>query len=311
MSSYIGRFAPSPTGPLHFGSLIAATASYLQARHHGGSWLLRIEDLDPPREVPGASDHILASLHTLGFIWDGPVLYQSRRHDIYQQALETLIAAGWVYPCACTRAEIADSNVGGLRGAIYPGTCRQGLAPGRSARALRVRCDGTAIEFVDGVQGAQQQRLADEIGDFIVRRADGLFSYQLAVVVDDALQGVTEVVRGADLLDSTPRQIHMQNLLKLPTPRYLHLPAAVNAHGEKLSKQTGAPPLALDQPSALLCAALAFLGQQPSATLRDASLEACWQWAIAHWDMTRIPRAPQRTADVGCADFGYHDFIHT
>lgn len=310
MSAYVGRFAPSPTGPLHFGSLIAATASYLQARQHGGRWLLRIEDLDPPREMPGAGELILASLRSLGFVWDGELVYQSRRQHIYQQFLDRLIEAGHVYPCACTRAEIADSNLGGPRGPVYPGTCREGLAPGRRARALRVRSDGAAIDFIDAVQGVQCQHLAREVGDFVVRRADGLFSYQLAVVIDDALQGVTEVVRGADLLDSTARQIHLQNLFKLPTPAYLHLPVAVNHRGEKLSKQMGAPPLRLDRPAALLCAALAFLGQRPPPRLREAGIAACWQWAIAHWDPGKIPPFAAAGADVGCFDFGYHDFIH-
>lgn len=309
MSLYVGRFAPSPTGPLHFGSLIAATASYLQARHHGGRWLLRIEDLDPPREMPGASELILTSLRSLGFVWDGEVVYQSRRLNIYQQSLDTLVEAGHVYPCACTRAEIADSNLGGPRGAVYPGTCRAGLAPGRRARALRVRSDGATIEFVDIVQGTQRQHLASEVGDFVVRRADGLFSYQLAVVADDAQQGITEVVRGADLLDSTVRQIHLQHLLGLPTPTYLHLPVVVNNCGEKLSKQTGAAPLPTDRPAALLHAALVFLGQQPPVALRAAGVAACWQWAIAHWDVGRIPRVAPPDADVGCEDFGYHGFI--
>ena len=235
---YVGRFAPSPTGPLHFGSLVAALASWLDARAAEGRWLVRIEDLDPPRAVPGAADEILRTLDRLGLGWDGPVLYQSRRSASYEAALESLDT----YWCGCTRREIADSSIGrATDGAqIYPGTCRTGLAPGKTPRALRLRTGGEEIAFTDRVQGPQRQILEREIGDFVLLRADGQFAYQLAVVVDDAEQGVTDVVRGADLLDSTPRQIFLQRLLGYPMPRYLHVPAAVNQAGEKLSKQTGA-----------------------------------------------------------------------
>ena len=297
MDHYIGRFAPSPTGPLHFGSLLAATASYLQARHLGGLWLLRIEDLDPPREVPGATAEILSTLDTYGFAWDGAVLYQSRRQEIYQSALDKLTAAGRVYPCGCTRSEIADSHLEGPHGPVYPGTCRNGLPPGRAPRALRVRSAGPAIDFVDAMHGPRHHQLETEAGDFVVRRADGFFAYQLAVVIDDALQGVTEVVRGSDLLDSTPRQIHLQRLLGLATPSYLHVPVAVNARGEKLSKQTGARSISRDRPTETLCSVLQFLGQQPPSALGDADLDALWQWAIEHWDVARLPRSRQLTVD--------------
>lgn len=307
MASYIGRFAPSPTGPLHVGSLIAATASYLQARSLLGTWLLRIEDLDPPREMPDASNEILRTLEAYGFTWDGAVLYQSRRHAIYQAVLERLTAAGLVYPCACTRSEIADSTLEGPHGPIYPGTCRDGLPSGRAPRALRVRSAGAGIDYVDALLGPQHHDLETEAGDFVVRRADGLTAYQLAVVIDDALQGVTQVVRGSDLLDSTPRQIHLQRLLGLPTPDYLHVPVAVNARGEKLSKQTGAAPVAQDRPAMTLVAVLKFLGQRPPAELCDANLDALWQWAISHWDAARLPRVRKLTVYAGGENFGYHD----
>ena len=263
---YAGRFAPSPSGPLHFGSLVAALASWLDARAARGRWLVRIEDLDAPRTQPGAADEILRTLDRLGLHWDGEVLYQSRRTDLYRDALERL--RHQTYWCSCSRREIADSSLGlAADGAqIYPGTCRGGAAPGKKPRALRVRAAG-ALEFVDRVQGRQAQILERDVGDFVLARADGQFAYQLAVVVDDAAQGITDVVRGADLLDSTPRQIYLQQLLGYPTPRYLHVPAAVNAAGEKLSKQTGASPVGGRQD---LRRALAFLNQPETDDLAQA-----------------------------------------
>ncbi len=289
-NTYRGRFAPSPTGPLHFGSLVAAVGSFLSARSRGGQWLVRIEDLDAPRQVPGAADRILRTLEAFGMAWDGPVMYQSTRKEAYEAALQRLRSQGAVYACGCTRREIADSSIGGPVAAIYPGTCRRGLAPGRLPRALRVRVDGPAVAFEDRVQGRLSHFLGSESGDFVVRRADGLFAYQLAVVVDDGEQGITEVVRGADLLDSTPRQIHLQRLLGLPTPQYLHLPVAVDAGGEKLSKQTRAAPLGSARPVPLLAGALAFLGQRPPAELAGAEVDEFWRWAVAHWRAGRIPR---------------------
>jgi len=285
---YRGRFAPSPTGPLHFGSLIAAVGSYLDARHHGGEWLLRIEDIDPPREVPGAADAILRTLDEFGMHWDGPVVYQSRRDSLYASALDELAHKGYLFGCACTRKEIADSAIRSEAGLVSPGTCRDGLPPGRHARALRVRTEQRRIELVDRLQGKLQQQLDREVGDFIIRRADGLVAYQLAVVVDDAEQQVTHVVRGADLLDSTPRQLYLQQLLGLPTPSYLHLPVAVDAATEKLSKQTFARDIFACKDSAALLDVLTFLNQQLPASPRDASREELWQWAIAHWDPGRI-----------------------
>ena len=278
---YTGRFAPSPTGELHLGSLVAALASWLDARAAGGRWLLRIEDLDRPRELPGAADAILRQLSALGLDWDGEVVKQSRRGDAYRRALERL--AGATYWCACTRSEIEDSVLAPDGARIYPGTCRNGIAAGKTPRALRVRTDATAIRFNDRVQGECTQRVEKEVGDFVLLRADGLHAYQLAVVVDDAEQGVTDVVRGADLLDSTARQIHLQRLLGYAQPRYLHVPVAVTAQGEKLSKKTGAAAVGpRDIPRAL-----AFLGQSPPGDLAPGEALA---WALAHWDPANIPK---------------------
>ena len=273
---YVGRFAPSPTGPLHFGSLVAALASWLDARAAGGRWLVRLEDLDTPRTQPGAADSILRTLEALGLGWDGPVLYQSQRTERYQMAAQAL--SRHTYWCGCTRREIADSSLGiAADGAqIYPGTCRSGLAPKKSQRALRLGTTNQEISFIDRIQGQQRQNLERDIGDFVLLRADGQFAYQLAVVVDDAEQGVTDVVRGADLLDSTPRQIYLQRLLGYSTPRYLHVPAALNAAGEKLSKQTGAKAVQADQ----LRRALLFLGQPETEDLAEA---------VRNWNPALVP----------------------
>jgi len=315
MDPYCGRFAPSPTGPLHFGSLIAAVGSYLEAKSRGGTWLLRMEDLDRPREQAGAADAILRTLESCGMGWDGSIRYQSQRSAAYRAALERLEAQGLAYACGCSRKEIADSHqtFAPLRGAhdaplarasgrgaggegspdgalVYPGTCRTGLAPGKASRATRLRVGDSVVEFEDTLQGTVRQDLAAEVGDFVLLRADGFYAYQLAVVIDDADQGITHVVRGADLLASTPRQILLQRLLDLPTPRYLHLPAAVNAAGEKLSKQTRAPAVDARDPVPALTQVMEFLGQSPPAQLGRASLVEFWDWALAHWDARRIPR---------------------
>lgn len=286
---YRGRFAPSPTGLLHFGSLVAAVGSYLEAKKHQGLWLLRMEDLDPPRAMSGAAETIPRVLEAYGFEWDGEILYQSQRSDRYETALARLRESGHLYPCACSRKEIADSAMHGLEGPIYPGACRNGLH-GREARAWRLRTTMETVSFTDAVQGQQTQMLERDLGDFILKRADGLYAYQLAVVVDDAAQGVTHVVRGADLLDSTPRQIWLQRLLGLPTPHYAHLPVVVNAHGEKLSKQTLAQPLGTAQPALALWEALVFLSQQPPTELRS-DLASLWQWAKAHWQLDAVPKS--------------------
>ncbi|MCL4745019.1 MAG: tRNA glutamyl-Q(34) synthetase GluQRS, partial [Burkholderiaceae bacterium] len=244
--SYVGRFAPSPTGALHAGSLVAALGSFLDARAHAGRWLLRIEDLDPPREVPGATASIRDALNALGFTHDAEVIVQSARGEHYQRAFEQLLARGQVYPCACSRREIADSltrvgvPIDRHRETVYPGTCREGLAAGRVARAWRIRVGDARVAWRDRDGTRRVCYLGDEVGDFVLRRADGLWAYQLAVVVDDALQQVSDVVRGEDLRESTARQIFLQHKLGFPTPNYLHLPLVAGANGEKLSKQNGA-----------------------------------------------------------------------
>jgi glutamyl-Q tRNA(Asp) synthetase len=291
MAHYRGRFAPSPTGPLHFGSLVAAAGSFLEARTRGGAWLVRMEDLDPPRVVPGAADDILLALRACGMEWDGTIVHQSTRHDAYHGALHRLRDKGLVYPCACSRREIADSAVAGIEGPVYPGTCRTGLAPGKAARALRISTRGAAAAFDDALQGRLAHDLERESGDFVLYRADDVYAYQLAVVVDDAEQGITDVVRGADLLASTPRQLYLQQLLGFPRPRYAHLPVAVNAAGEKLSKQTFAAPLDAANPLPSLVAALAFLGQQPPPELARGTIRQLWEWALANWRLERVPRA--------------------
>lgn len=288
--AYRGRFAPSPTGPLHFGSLVAALGSCLEARARGGEWLLRIEDVDEPRCPRATADDILRTLEACGFAWDGDVLWQSRRKERYRELLESLNGMGRVYPCACTRRELADSQLAPDGAHVYPGTCREGLPPGRPARAWRLRVDDISVGFDDFIQGRVEQRLARDVGDFVLLRADGYFAYQLAVVADDADQGITHVVRGADLLDSTARQIFLQHCLGVPTPAYAHLPVVVNAQGEKLSKQTLAPAIDAVSPAPTLCAALRFLGQSPPAELERAPVAELWTWARAHWDMARVPR---------------------
>ncbi len=294
---YRGRFAPSPTGPLHFGSLIAAVASRLEATVHDGHWHLRMEDVDAPRCSQVFADAILRGLTTFGFEWDGPVVWQHDRIEAYESALERLRQRQSIFPCACTRRELADSEIYGLAqdgAALYPGTCRHGLPPGKQARAWRLRVGDAVVEFVDAVQGRVESMLAVDVGDFVLRRADNLFAYQLAVVVDDADAGITHVVRGADLLHSTPRQIFLQRCLGLTTPAYAHVPVAVNAGGEKLSKQTGAAALNLMRPGEELVEALRFLGQEPPKHLSAASVAEIWQWAGVHWSLDKVPRLVTR-----------------
>lgn len=298
--AYVGRFAPSPTGPLHFGSLVAALASYADARASRGQWLLRIEDLDPPREHPGAAESFQRVLEHYGFAWDGPVMLQSGRNAAYEAAMGQLLDAGKVFPCACSRQalESAPTGIGGER--VYPGTCRAGLPAGVVPRAWRLRVDTEPVSFVDRLQGPQQQVLERDVGDFVLKRADGFWAYQLAVVVDDAAQGVTDVVRGADLLASTPRQIWLQRQLGLPTPRYLHVPVAIDREGEKLSKQTRASPLPMTDPVPALVDAWRFLGQE-FAGEQFADAREFWDWAISRWDTRRLPPVAMLTARAGKA----------
>ena len=289
-TGYRGRFAPSPTGPLHLGSLIAAGGSWLEAKTRGGEWLVRVEDLDAPRVAPGAVDDILRALEACGMQWDGTIVRQGARGDAYHAALHRLREKGLVYPCACSRRDIADSAAAGIEGPVYPGTCRAGLAPGRAARALRIDTRGTQVRFEDAIQGSVAHDVEKDFGDFVLYRADDVYAYQLAVVVDDAEQGITDVVRGADLLASTPRQIYLQQRLGLPQPRYVHLPVAVDAAGEKLSKQTFAAPVDASRPQPALVSALEFLGQQPPRELARGAVSELWDWALRNWRLARVPR---------------------
>ena len=289
MESYRGRFAPTPSGPLHFGSLVAAVGSYLEARCHGGDWLVRIDDLDPPRTVPGAAEAILRTLEACGLTWDGTVAWQSRRSAAYHAALHRLRQDHLLYPCACSRRDIADAAIAGAEGAVYPGTCRNGLVAQRRARALRLDTRGRIITFDDAIQGRVTRDIAAEIGDFVLYRADRVFAYHLATVVDDAEQGITHVVRGADLLTSTPRQILLQRMLALPTPAYAHLPVAVDTQGAKLSKQTLAAPVEARDPLPALVRVLRFLGHPPPDAAAGG-LGDLWRWALSEWRIERVPR---------------------
>ena len=284
---YRGRFAPSPTGPLHFGSLVAALASYCDARAAGGEWLVRIEDVDEPRSRDDAAGGILATLEAYGFEWDREVVRQSDRRALYEAALERLIEDGGAYACSCTRKDLEAAPLSAWGERVYPGTCRAGAAAGRDARAWRVCVTAEPIGFRDRLRGWQEQRLEAEVGDFIVKRADGMFAYQLAVVVDDAAQGITHVVRGADLLASTPRQIWLQRRLGLATPIYLHHPVAILPSGEKLSKQTGAAALPAD-PLPALHRAWHFLSQ-PDFAAAPASTAEFWRWALERWSPAMLP----------------------
>jgi len=289
---YRGRFAPSPTGLLHFGSLLAALGSYLQARSQQGEWLLRIEDLDTPRVVPGAADQILRTLERFGFEWDGPVVRQSDRTELYQYACTELDALGLLYPCSCSRQELAtrqrardtDEN----EEPFYPGTCRNGPRRGDLPLALRFRAADRPIQFVDGLQGPCTHNVAREVGDFVVRRRDGLYAYQLAVVVDDAEQKITEIVRGCDLLSNTPRQMLLQEALGLSHPQYLHLPLLVEPDGSKLAKSRRSVPVTGSDAAMQLHAVLSWLGQQPPAELAHGAPWEVLRWAKERWDLAPL-----------------------
>lgn len=288
-ASYIGRFAPSPTGPLHFGSLVAALGSWLDARAAGGRWLVRMEDLDRPRCVPVAADTILHQLENYGLYWDGTVLAQSSRDTAYESALQQLRESGAVYRCVCTRSQLSDVPRNAQGETIYPGTCRDNAVDAHTPHAWRVRAPEDVIRFTDRVWGEITQSVAADVGDFVVKRADGLFAYQLAVVVDDAHQHITHVVRGADLLWNTARQIALQTLLGLPTPSYAHLPLVTNALGQKLSKQTRAPALPDHGHSRGLSAALSVLNHAPPAALLDAPPAELLAWALTQWRIKAVP----------------------
>jgi glutamyl-Q tRNA(Asp) synthetase len=282
LPAYRGRFAPSPTGPLHFGSLVAAVGSYLRARSLGGQWLIRIEDIDPPREVDGAALSQLDTLRRFGMIADEPVTYQSRSAALHQAALQYLLQSGQAFECGCSRRDLPESG-------IYPGTCRNGLQPGQEPRSVRMRVDDRPIRFKDAIWGACQQNPATQVGDFVIRRADGLMAYQLAVVVDDAASGITEVVRGADLIESTGRQILIYQALKKPVPDHAHLPVIVDEQGRKLSKSQADDPVHLRHPATTLRLALRALNHEPPKGCR--SLETIWSWASRHFDIRQVPVA--------------------
>jgi glutamyl-Q tRNA(Asp) synthetase len=284
--SYRGRFAPSPTGPLHFGSLVAAVASYLQAASRHGEWLVRIEDIDPPREIPGATEAILRSLDAHGFEFAQPVL-QSTRLETYAAIIEQLLASDAAYSCSCSRKAIRKQARTGLTGPVYPGTCRNGSSTSSGpATSIRVRTTPAALKFTDGLQGVRTCQPETDIGDFLIRRGDGLVAYQLAVVVDDHAQHITEVVRGTDLLDTTFMQLWLQQQLGYPHPAYMHFPVVTGADNVKLSKQTGAPPINDLEAAANLFSALVFLGQNPENSLKTASIKGLWDWARANWNPT-------------------------
>ncbi|MEP5763393.1 MAG: tRNA glutamyl-Q(34) synthetase GluQRS [Halieaceae bacterium] len=285
-TSYIGRFAPSPTGPLHLGSLICALASYLDARQQGGLWLMRMEDLDPPREEAGAAQRILDSLSAHGLDWDGPTLWQSQRLEAYADTVQELLDQQLAFRCDCSRARLLGQEN------IYRGRCRSRQIANSTAAAVRVIVsDDSVIELVDRLQAPLTQNLAEELGDFIVRRKDQLFAYQLAVVLDDAYQGVTQVLRGSDLYDSTPRQIYLQRLLGLPTPGYAHIPVITNNAGQKLSKQTHAPALDDNKALANLKLALRFLGQ-PAPSAECQQVDQLLVEAVANWQLQAVPAVP-------------------
>ncbi len=282
-SGYRGRFAPSPTGPLHFGSLIAAVGSYLQARQANGAWMVRIEDLDPPRTVPGSADAILRTLEAFGFEWDEAVVHQSQRYSFYERALAQLRLEQRTFLCSCSRSNLATPDSGPI--GRYSGTCRAKPAAPDQPLATRLRVDPGIVRFMDRIQGLITTDVTAQVGDFVLKRRDGLWAYQLAVVVDDAAQAITEVVRGADLLDTVPRQILLQRALGLPMPEYVHLPLAMDTEGKKFSKSTGALALNPQTPGPALWAALQFLKQSPPQDLRDCSVAQIWTWARDHWSL--------------------------
>lgn len=288
---YKGRFAPSPTGAVHFGTLLAAVGSYLQAKKNNGEWIIRMEDVDLTRKVDGADTDILHTLEAFGFEWQGEILYQSTQNEYYENTSQQLVEQSLVFPCLCTRKQLTESGSN-----LYPGSCRSRQLPEKNDHSLRMIARDINITFNDAVMGRQSQNMAQQCGDFIIRRRDGLFAYQLAVVVDDAMQGITEIVRGADLLDSTPRQIYLQQLLDYKTPTYCHLPLAVDSHGNKISKSEGAAKVNIKNKEKLLCKTLEFLAQKPPVDLVNCSINDIWQWAIANWNIHAVPQNKHRPA---------------
>lgn len=290
--NYTGRFAPTPSGPLHFGSIVAALGSYLQAKSNQGKWLVRIDDVDLARSVSGADKIILEQLESLGLYWDEEIVYQSQRFELYQSALEKLQSLNCTYACACSR-KIIDGN-------IYPGTCRNGIKPGETARSIRIRTDDNETGIVDLLQGSYTQRLESEIGDFIIKRADDFFAYHLATVVDDAEQNITEIVRGIDLLESTPRQVYLQRKLNLFTPSYLHLPIAIDKSGKKISKSAGMGTTSSNKPNEILFKASSFLGMKPPERLKSDNIESILAWAIESWKPEILPREKEIMINDSC-----------
>jgi len=279
----VGRFAPTPSGDLHLGSLYSAVASYLDARAHGGRWLLRIEDLDRPREIAGSADGILRTLQQFGFEWDGAVTRQYERSERYEEALLALHAQERTFTCSCSRAQLEDE----LR---YPGTCRARQLDPAAPAAIRLRVEPEQVLFTDRIQGTYRQNVADAVGDFILKRRDRIYAYVLAVTVDDAAQGVTHIVRGADLLDNTPRQIYLQRLLGLPEPRYAHVPVLTEAHGGKLAKSRRSVRLSADSPLPQLRSVFSLLGLEPPPSLASATIADAWRWAITQWNLNKVPK---------------------
>lgn len=283
--TYRGRFAPSPTGLLHFGSLVSAVASYLDARHHDGLWFVRIEDVDKPREKPGSATSILSTLESFGMQWDGEVLYQSRRQEAYRDAIERLLHEGKAFHCSCSRKRLAEDSSPGEQGLVYPGTCRYGHDASATQLSVRLLTDNEAVQFDDRILGQQRQEIEREVGDFVIRRADGFHAYQLAVVVDDAFQQITHIVRGEDLLFSTARQIRLQQALGYPTPLYAHHPLVRDGSGHKLGKSTSAWPVDTEDPLGTLGRVLAFLNQEP---VEADTIDGFWQQAITGWKIKAL-----------------------
>ncbi len=284
---YRGRFAPSPTGPVHFGTLIAAVGSYLQAKKNNGEWLIRIEDVDITRKVKDADSDILNTLESFGFEWDGDIMYQSRQTEYYENTLQQLMAQSLVFPCTCSRKQLAETGE-----QLYPGICRQRRLPETKEHALRLLAKNITVEFTDAIMGKQKQNIKQQCGDFIIKRRDHLFAYQLAVVVDDARQQITEIVRGSDLLDCTARQIYLQQQLHYTSPDYCHLPLAIDKTGNKISKSEGAARVDIQHKEKLLLTALVFLGQHPPSQLSGSHCSDIWQWAISHWNINTVPKKP-------------------